>query len=189
MKTPIWIAVAVIALIAWWFTPQDKPTIANKTWLEKYPQEYMHDVAVWAFTEEGMLKHHLSAHYWAYTPDQHASQLSSPHLTVFKPDNTVWYIDAKFGHVKQPSLGSIDQVELSDTVVLKRPATFNLMPITLETEVLRYQPKKQYAETDKKIKLTKPDLTITGEGMRAYLDKNSVELLNNVKSNFMASPQ
>lgn len=149
----------------------------------------MKDVSVWAYTEEGMLKHHLSADYWAYVPLHQASQLTTPHLTVYKPDNTIWTIDAKRGDVTQPTLGQIDQVELSDTVILKRPPSPNLMPITLETEVLRYQPKKQYAETDQSITLTKPDLKITGVGMRAFLEKNTVELLNNVKSQFVSSPQ
>lgn len=190
MKIHIWLIVLGVVCFAWWCIPHEKsPSQAPNAWLDKYPQEYMKTIAVWSYTEKGMLDHHLSADYWAYVPELQSSQLSVPHLTVYKPDNTVWHIDAKHGIVKQPSLGSIEQVELSDTVVLKRPAAKNSAPITLETEVLRYQPKKEYAETDKSITLTKPDLKITGEGMRAHLDNNSVELLHNVKSHFVASPQ
>lgn len=183
------LGIASAGLIFTLFSQRDaKPEHSQKI-TYAHPQEYMKGVSVFSYTDEGLLKHHLSADYWAYIPEQQESELTTPHLTVYKPDNTIWTIDAKKGNVTQPSIGQIEQVELSDSVILKRPPSANLMPITLETEVLRYQPKKQYAETDQAITLIKPDLTITGVGMRAYLNKNTVELLNNVKSQFISKPQ
>lgn len=155
--------------------------------INQHPQEYMSKVSVWSFTEEGNLKHYLSADYWAYSPEVAASRLSLPHLTIHKPDHTIWNIDAKRAVVKQPSLASIEQVELLETVVLERPATALAAPIKVETQAIRYQPKQSYAETDQFITMTKPDLKITGVGMRAFLENSSVELLRDVKTSYLST--
>jgi len=160
-----------------------KPETVPKTHIaKKDPQEYMKGVFVTIFTEQGLLKDELSAHYWAYLPEAKISTLVTPQLIVYKPDGTTWIINAKRGKIKQPTLGTIEQIALQEEVVLERPATKITLPIKLETEELRYQPKKQYAESDVFITMTKPDLKITGTGLRAFLDQSSVELLRDVKT-------
>lgn len=162
---------------------KSKPEAFPKTHMRKKdPQEYMKNVFVTIYTEQGLLKDELSAHYWAYLPEQKISTLVAPHLTVYRPDGTLWIIDAKKGKIKQPTLGTIEQIALQEEVTLERPATNKVLPIKLETEELRYQPKKQYAESDVFITMTKPDLKITGTGLRAFLDQSSVELLRDVKT-------
>lgn len=184
MKIQSLIVLFCFILIAWAFNHSEKPRTTNKTW-NKYPQEYMKQVSVWSYTEEGNLKNYLSAEYWAYLPEQKASKLEKPHLTVYKPDATEWQIDAKKATVAQPTIGTIEQVELQESVVLKRPQTDKAFPIRVETEVLRYRPHQEFAETDKEITLTKPDLKITGVGMHADLKTNSVKLLDKVQSEFV----
>ena len=150
--------------------------------IKQNPQEYMRQVFVTTFTEEGFLKDELFATYWAYLPEAQLSTLIVPHLTVHRSDGTIWHIDAKKGQVKQPSLGTIEQIALYENVVLERPATPLAISLKLETHELRYQPKKQYAESDDFITVTKPDLKITGTGLRAFLEQGSVELLRDVKT-------
>lgn len=181
MKIYFGFAVIIILSLVFWLSPFEKPKDLSFN-LKSQPEEYMKEVMVWSFTEEGNLKHYLSTSYWAYLPEKATSTLERPHLTFYKPDNTIWNIDATRGKVTQPNIGQIDQVELLDKVVLERPATKMDLPIKVETEVIRYQPKNQYAETDQFITLTKPDLKITGTGMRAFLDQSFVELLHNVKT-------
>jgi lipopolysaccharide export system protein LptC len=181
MKIYYSIAAIIVLSLVFWLIPIEK----NKDvpfQFARQPEEYMSQVTVWNFSETGDLKHYLSAAYWAYLPETASSNLTTPHLIVYKPDQTIWQIDAERGNVKQPSIGHIDQVELQGSVVMQRLATKTEMPIKVETQVIRYQPKKEYAETDQLITLRKPDLTITGTGMRAFLDKNFVELLHNVKT-------
>lgn len=177
------IFIAVISVV--WLIPSDKNRSVFQT--VKHPQEYMNNVSMWSYHFDGTLKHALHAQYWAYLPESKSSTLMSPHLTVYKPDQTIWHIDAKHGKILQPTMGSIDQVELYENVVVERPATRHAVPIKLETSELRYQPKTQYAETDKFITMSKPDLKITGIGMRAFLDRSFVELLQDVKTSYVAT--
>jgi LPS export ABC transporter protein LptC len=171
-----------------WMKSIDQSKVAElSVQFDKQPQEYMIQAFVTVFTEKGHIKNQLSADYWAYFPETSLSLLTMPHLTIHKPDGTVWNIDAKRGNLAQPTLGTIEKITLTDQVVLKRPATQNVTPITLETETLDYHPKKQYVAGDQLITMTKPGLKITGIGLRAFLDKGSVELLHDVKTYYSVS--
>jgi len=170
----------VTFIILW--TPNEKLPHSHLT---KRPQEYMTQVSITSFTEEGQLKNHLSAAYWAYLPETQISKLTTPHLTVYRPNNTVWLIDAKQGQIQQPTIGIIEQIKLLDTVVLQRPKTQEALPVIIETDELNYHPKTEFAETDKAITLTKPGLQITGVGLNAYIDKSLVELLHQVKTTYV----
>lgn len=181
MKIYYSFAALILLSLVFWLSPFEKTKDINFQ-LARQPEEYMSGVTVWNYSDKGDLKHYLSTAYWAYLPETGASTLTSPHLKVYKPDQTMWQIDAERGKVKQPNIGRIEQVELLGSVIMQRPATKKEMPIKVETETIRYEPKKEYAETDDFITLTKPDLTITGTGMRAFLDKSFVELLHNVKT-------
>lgn len=183
-KGSLWTVLVATLGLLWVLTPTEKK-IPSSFKTQSQPQEYMTQVSVWNFNEEGKLKHFLSAESWSYLPADESSLLTTPHLTVYKPDNSVWKIDAKQGVVTQPNIGTIDQVELQDSVVLQRPAAPSLDPILIETQKICYKPKENKAETDQFITLTKPELKITGVGMRALLDTNSVELLNNVKTHYV----
>jgi LPS export ABC transporter protein LptC len=150
--------------------------------IDKTRQEYMKNLLTTTYTESGMLKNKIYAAYWAYLPLQQQSTLIAPHMIHFKPDGTEWHITAKHGLTKQPTLGGIEEIELWDKVCLERMVNTNNAPILVETEKLCYHPKKQFAESENTITMTKPDGQVTGTGLRAFLEKNSVELLHNVKT-------
>lgn len=179
MKTNIILIILVLAGLLMLINPFDRKP-HNYFRIDKKPQEYMSQVSVTTYTEVGQLKNELSAHYWAYLPELESSNLTKPHLTVYKADGTIWHIDAKEGAASQPTLGAIDSIQLKNDVVLQRQASRNTYPIRLETTALNYQPKKQYAETDQFITMTKPGLKITGRGLRAFIEQGTVELLHNV---------
>lgn len=173
------LALLSIALLFYVKSADHKP---RNRQAEIKPQEYMANFFVTIFTEDGLIKNKLSGDYWAYQPKINGSTLTTPHLMVYKPDGSVWIIDAKHAFVKQPNIGTFDEITLKNNVIIHRPAMGTITPITLKTETLLYQPSKEYAESDQLVTLIKPDLTVSGIGMRAFLDKDSVELLHNVKA-------
>ena len=149
------------------------------------PQEYMKAVELTIYDTQGAIKNALSADYWAYSPQTEHSILNKPKLIIYKPDHTVWEIVAKHARVNQPNIGAIESIALSKDVVLQssqHTATTQIAQVTVETQSLDYQPEKQYAETAQFVKMTKPALTITGIGLRAFLENNWVELLHDVKT-------
>lgn len=148
----------------------------------KQPQEYMSNAQVQFYSDTGMLENQLSAIRWSYFPDKQTSEIITPHLIVYKADGSTWTVDASRGQLQQPTMGLIEKISLFDKVVILRKSTPSIIPIKLETEHLDYHPKKQYAEGEQNVRLTKPGLTIIGVGFRAFLDKGHVELLNDVQT-------
>ncbi|MDZ7808820.1 MAG: LPS export ABC transporter periplasmic protein LptC [Arhodomonas sp.] len=69
-------------------------------------------------------------------------------------------------------------LELTGSVVLHRDPP---RPLRLSTEVLRLEPARDYAETDRPVTLESPDSRLEGRGARAWLDEQRVELLANVR--------
>ena len=185
MKTHLFIIV-IAALSFMWILGPLKSGSRTTAQVKKHPQEYMVQVSVWNYTETGSLKSRMSAKSWSYFPEINASKLLAPHMTLYKPDNTIWDITAEEGTINQPSVGAIEEIMLSKSVILERPATENAFPILVKTEALNYNPKTQFAETEQLITMIKPDLKIVGTGMRAFLDRNAVELLHNVKTYYNA---
>lgn len=180
------IVLALCSIGLLFFVKSQNHESQNNTFSEKKPQEYMADFLVTLFTEEGLLKNKLAAHYWAYQPEKKGSTLTMPHFVIYKPDGSLWTIDANRGFIKQPNINTWDQIELYNQVVINRPATGVFVPLKLESDKLYYQPNKEYAETDQLVVMTKPGLKISGIGMRAFLDTSSVELLRDVKTYYTA---
>lgn len=178
----ILIVLALLSVILLFFVKSHNHKPLNSTNSDKNPQEYMTHLFVTVFTEQGLLKNKLSAKHWAYQPEAEGSTLTTPHLVIYKPDGSLWTIDADRGFIKQPNIGTLDQINLQHHVVINRPATDAFIPVTLETEELSYQPSQEYAQSDQFVVMTKPGLKISGVGMRAFLNQGSVELLNDVKT-------
>lgn len=185
MRSQLFFGLLAVACSLWLILPNNLEEKMSFRAM-KHPEEYMSNVSLKTYTIDGLLKNELHAEYWAYLPEKNCSELTTPHLTVYKPDKTVWHIDAKQGRVSQPSLAKVQEVELSDHVVIRRPATAKSVPIKLETAQIRYQPDKEYAESDEFVSLSKPNLTVTSQGMKAFLDRGFVELLHDVKTYYVA---
>jgi LPS export ABC transporter protein LptC len=149
------------------------------------PQEYMLNVKVTHFNPDGNVKDHIRAAYWAYLPEQACSKITEPRLQVIKPDSSVWNVEAKLAVAKHQRLDSkITELALSEEVVITRPEALNILPIEVVTTDVFYYPETSYVKTDKFVKMTKPGLHVTGVGLEGYLDKNLVELHNNVQTTY-----
>ncbi len=153
----------------------------------QFPQEYMKNVNVTHFTPNGTVKDHITAKYWGYLPNLGVSRLIEPHLRVAKPNNVFWVVDAKSAIANHESLDSkVTKLELMKGVSINRPKNKNVVPIKVTTEQLLYYPETEYVETDKFVTMEKPGLLITGIGLQGYLNKNLVELQNDVKTSYFS---
>ena len=186
LKNTIYLSVIVLATM-YLFKGTTSVKIQSDA-IAKLPQEYMKDVQVTHFTENGKVKDKIKASFWAYLPDKKISEISAPRLSIVKSDNSFWHVNAKYGIASHPTLQSkVTKLELKDNVVVSRPETHEITPITVTTEQMYYYPGNEYVQTDKFVKMIKPGLEITGTGLEGYLDKNWVELQNDVKTTYVSS--
>lgn len=177
-----------IILATIFFFKSSSPVTDSRKFLDKFPQEYMKNVKVTNYTDDGILKDKIDAKFWAYLPKEQISQIVEPRISVIKPDNSVWTVNARYGIANHPSLQSkVEKLELKERVVIIRPEALDIAPIKLTTEQLFYYPEKEYVQTDMFVKMVKPGLQITGTGLEGYLDKNWLELQKNVKTTYISS--
>lgn len=157
---------------------------SSKNASQAHPQEYMKTILLQAFRPDGKIKQQLKAEHWAYRPETQQSTLEQPFLIVYQADGSHWFIHSQKGFVKQRSLGSVQSIELQKNVVLERPAMQAQTPINVYTETLHYDPNTTYAHSDAWVDIHKGSFKISGLGLRGYLNRDSLELLKDVKSTY-----
>ena len=152
----------------------------------KQAQEYMRNVHVTHYAENGSIKDDITATSWEYFPKLEKSKLVNPVLSINKPNGIIWHIKAKYGMAMHKTLESkIMQLNLWDDVIATRPATITSEPITVSGQILHYFPDTEYITSDEHVKMEKPGLIITGTGFHGYLNKNWVEILSNVTTQYI----
>ncbi len=183
LKKALFLSVIAATIWSLYYYHTDPSTEQSNTY--KIPQEYMHDLAVVHFTEQGTIRDKIYAHYWAYLPEKEYSELEHPYLEVLKPNGSMWIIKSEFAKAKHKTLDNkAEELELLGKVIAERPATNQVEHIRVTSEHLFYNPKDESAKTDKFVRMIKPDLEITGIGMYGFLNKNWVEIYNNVTTRY-----
>ena len=148
-------------------------------------QEYMQNITVTHFTEEGKIKDQLQARYWAYIPAKQASVLQDPHLHLFKANGAEWVVRAKRGEAHHPTLEiKPSKLELTEDVIIERIANNNFTPVIMKTSQLFYFPDLELAETAEFVEMHKPGLIISGVGLKSDLQENIVTLLSKVTTQY-----
>jgi LPS export ABC transporter protein LptC len=173
---------ALGSLLLLWITAVPTPSTGSVFQRQQFPQEYLQHFSVTLFASQGSPAEILSAETWSYRPEHKSSYLNAPRLTLYKPQGIQWHISADQGQTLQFTLGQIEQIDLSGHVCIERSPSQTTPFVRLETTELRYQPQQHYAETAQFVKMTKPGLEITGQGLRAFLETNAVEILHHVQT-------
>ncbi len=111
-------------------------------------------------------------------PDEEDSEITNPEITIFRDIGLPVQITAEHGWINKDGT----RVFLKGHTVIKREASKDNEFSQLETPELTIWPNKDFAETDKAVKITTAATIATGVGMKAYLDEEHYYLLNNVKA-------
>ena len=126
----------------------------------------------------GEVEYTLSGQHFSRWSGKDWSEILIPHLISFdtKKISTDMTADKAIMRHEQ------DVLELYDSVAIKG---FSSDPSSiLNTELLRYHPKKQWIETDSHVTFTSDSSTLTGKGMDSKLDENTLRIHSNVHSTF-----
>ena len=158
-------------------TKEGKQQVISK----REQQEYMKNLTVTHFNENGDIKDKINATYWAYMPSKGCSVLTKPTMLLNKPNGAKWLLEAKEGIAYHKTIDTkIAKLDLSNQVIIERAKINNFTPVIIQTEQLSYFLDNGFVETDKFVSMKKPEVQITGVGLNGYLNKNWVELLHDV---------
>ena len=145
----------------------------------------MSNLVVTHFTETGVIKDQIYASYWAYIPALKNSALTNPKMYLNKPNGAKWIIQANYAKAWHITLESkISKLALEKNVIIERLQTNELVPIVMKTEQVSYFPDDEFVETKQYVEMTKPGLFLSGVGLKGYLNKDVMQLLDKVKTNY-----
>ncbi len=177
-----WKLAFVLVLIAglsyWVLNELTDDNLEQLSKLAHYPDYYLENFSTLTMEEDGTPKNRLNASYMAHYPDDDTSELNDPELEIFREDQAPIFVKSDKGWVTSNN----EVILLSGNVYLHQDDEFGDLKLEVIAEDARVLVDQEYAETDKPATLiTKRQIT-NSVGMRAYMQEQRMEFLNNVQT-------
>jgi lipopolysaccharide export system protein LptC len=169
----------VVAGFSFWvleLLTEDNATKLSK--LAHYPDYYLENFSTLTMNQDGTPKNRLNAVYMAHYPDDNTSELHEPELEMYRIDRPPIMVTADNGWITSNN----DVILLSGNVYLHQNDEFGELKVELIAEDARVLVDQKYAETDKPATLITKRSVTNSIGMRAYLQEQRMEFLNNVQT-------
>lgn len=156
---------AALGAVAWWLLGTKTPDEAVSQVRERRPDYIIDTFAATTMTDTGSRDRRLVAAQLRHFADDDSNELDNPNLILFTEDGPPWRIRAEKGWMS----GDKTRITLRTNVIVDRAAGDSTRPVHLETEGLDLYPKKDYAETQRPVKLASEQDWLTSTGMQVWL--------------------
>ena len=171
------IALAALAGGSIWLeraTRTDEPVV----WAEQTGPDFAAEFTrVTSFGDDGRQRYELVADRLEHFPADDTTRLHLPRLHMLGEDSET-FVTANSANVSPGG----DQVDLTGEVRVRRPATNDAPPLTLESETLTVWPDAHRALTHSPVLLTRGDGRTTAQGMHADDLFGTLELIGEVST-------
>ena len=177
-----WKLIVVLIVVAgfsyWALEKLTEDDVSKLSKLAHYPDYYMENFTTLTMNQDGTPKNRLNAVYMAHYPDDNTSELHQPELEIFRVDRPPVFVSADNGWVTSNN----DVILLSGNVYLHQNDELGDLKVELIAEDARVLVDQKYAETDNAATLITKRSVTNSIGMRAYLQEQRMEFLNNVQT-------
>lgn len=155
-------------------TPRQTPVSHQ---LSHHPDVFMESVSALRLDAQGQIEHEFHAPRLQHYPDDNTTDIDTPEITLYTPNQPTWQIHAAHARafIKDKRILFWDHVRAEQQASSKKPAT------TFFTREITLYPKRRYAETSAPIKAVQPGITIKSVGLRADMQKGTLQLLAQVQ--------
>lgn len=173
-------ALLACTLLVWQLIPRDDSVDMSGLDLHT-PDWFSVDVVVTDMDEHGVPSREFTAEKLLHYPKVKMTDMLRPTFTMFHPERAPWHLSSDKGrsfHGRNTS--DIIRLDLWHDVLLTQ--TEGGKTTHMETSTIAVFPNDDFAETDQSVLFVQPGQMLTGVGMRAYFDTDSMELFNDVKS-------
>lgn len=165
------------ALFSYWILEQlTEDDVSRLNELAHYPDYYMENFTTLTMNQDGTPKNRLNASYMAHYPDDNTTELHDPELEIFQENKPPIIVNSDKGWVTSNN----EVILLSGNVYLHQDDEFGERKIELITEDARVLVDQEYAETKKPATLISGRAVTKSIGLRAYLQEQRLEFLNDV---------
>ena len=173
------LAAGFAQLLLWWMGPAPKPNDFVGPPRSGYT---LTNFKLWSYNPEGQLAFRMQAPHLERREGDESLYINSPtfQLAAKKPGVPDWQGQSLYGWVDKS--GSL--IKLQGPVTMHRPAWADTPPTDLVTSDVTVWPKENRMVTAAPAQMTQGASRMDGVGMRANLNDNHLELLDNVHATF-----
>ncbi|MDX5410648.1 MAG: LPS export ABC transporter periplasmic protein LptC [Thauera sp.] len=171
------LALAALAAASVWLervTRIDDPVMQEE---QTGPDFIAEQTRVVGFGVDGRQRYELLAERLEHFPASDVTRLHQPRLQM-QGEQGKTLISARRADVSPGG----EQVDLAGEVRVRRPATAETLPLTLDSETLTVWPDAHRALTDSPVVLTRGEARATAQGMRADNLFGTLELIGEVRT-------
>lgn len=156
---------AALGAAAWWLLESKTQDEAPPLVKQRHPDYIIDIFSATTMTDTGTPDRRLIATQLRHFADDDSHELDNPNLVLFTEDGPPWRIRAEYGWMS----GDKTRIKLHTNVSIDRSADHSGRAVHLETEALDLYPKRDYAETQRPVKLASEQDWLTSTGMQAWL--------------------
>lgn len=155
--------------------------------LRKYdPKEadsFMQDIIAVVLNKEGKPALKVSSPMIIHYPESDTTQITSPHVTVFRQSPSPWTIDSDYAKTTE----GVDEILFWSKVNINHLADDNDPDTTVQTESLTVFPNQRLVKTDEAITFIQPNTKIHAVGMLADIEAGTIKLLSQTKGEYIST--
>lgn len=144
------------------------------------PDAFMEDVNALIMDKDGKLNIKIDAPKLVHFNKDDRSQLTSPKITLYRQSPIPWLITAE----SAIATDGIDNVQFDKDVVIRHAMDIATPETVIKTNTLLVHTNKKTAETDDRITMLQPNLTVKSIGMFADMNSGDIRLLSQVRGQY-----
>lgn len=173
-----------LLLAGWHLSTRTTPQVKTKTAATLPLDAVMEDVEIRQFDQSGQLTQILTVAQWQHRQHAETAEWQRPRLKLFNKNGT-WNLTAKQGTSIQKKLwGHIDEMHLSQDIVLDHTPLHAQNDWHLKTEYLLLLPDAQIAQTPNTVWIEGPWMQMKAQGLKADFKRESIQFVKTVDSRY-----
>lgn len=186
--TALLLIILLAVVSGWIFDSMEKKPDATKQKVRHDPDYFLKNFTATTMDNKGKPAYQIKAEHLEHYPDDDSMKLEKPAFFFYQDNKKSWTATADSALV----LNNNAVIHLSGNVVLNQILSSQEAseqnkndPVQLNAEQLTIETDKNIAHTKSNVKLIKGKNYIQAKGMRADLNKNKIEFLNNTRSYYV----
>lgn len=169
---------AAAATATWWFTHlQDQETQAPTAAVEAVPDQSLEGIVLTAMDANGQPQYRLYSPRMAHFKPRSEAVFETPRLLYYRAEGTTITLDSESAVVSEDG----KEILLRGNVSLEQPASLEQTALSVATRNVKVRPEDKTISTAEAVTAKSSYYLIDGQGMRADLANDTIEILSAVK--------
>jgi lipopolysaccharide export system protein LptC len=180
------ILLALLAALTFWLDRKVQPSVRGPDGKTRHdPDVIMEGFAAVQMNPDGTRRYALSARRLVHFPDDNSTELEMPRLVYFDYERAPVTVRSETATATSGG----DNVYFHNDVQVVRSAYDSNPELGLFTSYLHVVPDRDFAQTDKPVRLVEGNSTANAVGLEFDNRKRQIRLLSEVKANYAIPPR